>query len=163
VNFRGLLRFEIWSNRTTRKIFAVIGLVIVVFCTWCAIERYWLTPGERNMARKALTQIDSMQNFDSMSNETFNAEDRQAKSAAEVASQTARTWRDKRIALGLWGYLGLTEINQDDRQRRKLLQPLLDQKFPNQARSNQASALDMETMGKKARLLVRLELHNALD
>ena len=159
MKIRELLQTEIWSKRTSRRILVGIGILAVGFLCWCAIEQYVLTPGERSAARAALVQVDELQDFATPSDEDFNARTKQAEEKVELAKRAASTARDKNVAVDLEAYLGLTSIDREEMRRQKSMQqadsPLV--------RRDQEFELKMETAGKKARLIVRLELHRALD
>ena len=159
MKIRELLRTEVWSKKTSRRVLIGIGIVLVGFGSWVAIELCWLSPGERDAARIALAQIDSLQRIDSIRDDDFSAGDKQAARSVEIAKQTAWTERDKDITELLSMFLGFTQIDREDLQKRKLLQ----QTDPPEAHRGQEFALEMETMGKGIRLGVQLRLHRALD
>jgi hypothetical protein len=58
---RELLQIELWSKITSRKICIGIGIVIVGLFSWCEVEKYWLTPGERDAGWTALAQIEELE------------------------------------------------------------------------------------------------------
>ena len=155
---RELLQIELWSKRTTRKILVGLGIVYLGVVAWFAVDRYWLTPGERSAGRAALVQIDELQNFGSDGIEDFAVRARQAKEKLEAAQQAAWTMRDKAVATGLTAYLSLTLIDQE-MQRRQSIQP----RHAFQTPADDAIAQGIVSSGKKASLSIRLELHNALD
>jgi hypothetical protein len=155
MNVRELLKTEIWSRGITRRIFVGLGIVVAGLLACTAIELYWLTPGERKAAREAMAQIDTLQNFESISNSDFVLRDEHAKQDVNVAERAAWTVRDKNIATVVSMYLGMTEIDNESSQR----QSMLEQKYPSLAQR----AVEVATDGKKARLLNRLILHAALD
>ena len=73
---RELLHIDLWSKRTSRKVFVGIGIVFVIVYAGNAalsvVERHWLTPGERSAARAALLQIDELQNLVQSSDQDFS-------------------------------------------------------------------------------------------
>jgi hypothetical protein len=153
------LQTELWSKRTTRKIFVGFAIVVAGLIAWTAIERYWLTPGERKAARAALVKIDSLQNFESISNSDFAVRDGFAKQEVDVAQRAAWTERDKEFSTALSVYLGMTEIDNESLQR----QSIIEQKYPSLTQKDVKAAEEMATTEKKARLFARLFLHKALD
>jgi hypothetical protein len=78
MKIRELLQTELWSKRTSRRILVGIGILVVGFFFWCAIEQYVLTPGERSAARAALVKVDELQD------------------SATPAMKTSRQGRNKR-------------------------------------------------------------------
>src|SRR5258708_2164631 len=104
MEIRELLQKEIWSKRTARKILIGFGIVAVGFVVLFAIDRYWITPPERNAAKAALAQIDALQNPNHMSDAEYDAEALQAKGKVDSAVQMAWTTRDEWIAKQLWWY-----------------------------------------------------------
>ena len=156
---RELLQIEIWSKRTTRRILVGIGVAVGLICTWIAAELYWITPGERNAARIGIAQIDSIQNLDSISDEDFDAWDKQAVEKVEAARLAARTIRDERIADALYGYLSAIEVGRSNVKMRKLMQerhvPIKD--------SQQKLDDEIDSTGKQVTQFLRSVLHRALD
>ena len=63
---RELFQIELWSKITSRKICIGIGIVIVGLFSWCEVEKYWLTPGERDAGWTALAQIEELENSKSI-------------------------------------------------------------------------------------------------
>ena len=163
MNLRELLRTELWSKRTTRKILVrsglVLGVVVVVLAIWLSAEWYWLTPGERKSSKAAIAQIDSMQAFESMSQPQFDSMAKQAEEKVEVAKHAAWTIRDKDAAYSLEAYLFLTTTEQEGLQRRREI----DLKYPKLALSDMETAQEMATTNKQARNTIRVMLHSYLD
>jgi len=124
MNLRELLKTELWSKRTSRKILVWLGIVIAGFFVCCAIEQYWTTPGEHKAARAALAQIDALQNLEFVSDEDFSARDKQAERQVDIARNAAWTERDKILAMDLSAYLGLTETICKSESRRNRNVPL---------------------------------------
>jgi hypothetical protein len=131
----------------------------VVFWSGWAVEQYWLTPGERTAARAALAQIDRLQEFGDISNEVFEARMNQAREQIDVADGAAWTHRDKGVARALGFYLDLTKIDQEEAQKLQLLR----QTHSPLSFKGEEYEVDAAASGKKARLLLRVELHTALD
>jgi hypothetical protein len=156
---REFLQTELWSKETSRKIFIGFGIVVAGLIAWTAIEQHWLTPGERKAARVAMEQIDSLQNFESISKSDFAVKDGQAKQEVDVAQRAAWTERDKEFAIALSMYLNLTEIDNEFLQRRLIM----EQKHPSLTQRDVKTAEDAAKVEKKARLFNRLFLHKALD
>ena len=163
MNLRELLKHELWSKRTTRKILVwsgtFLGFVIAVLTIWILVEKFWLTPGERRAGKAALAQIDTLQDFESMTGRDFNAKSRQAGKEIDAAQNSAWTWRDKGVAESLSLYLDMTKIDQDYVQRRKHL----EQNHPEIVQKDVEMAQEMVANGKKTRSLFRSILHGALD
>jgi predicted negative regulator of RcsB-dependent stress response len=105
MKFRELLRYEIWSKRTTRKI--VIGFVIfagllyVGWKTWYEFQLHWLTKGERIAAKLALQKIDALQDEDTLSDEELDFRQHEAVAALEAAGNAARTIKDNLVSMEL--------------------------------------------------------------
>jgi hypothetical protein len=156
---RELLQTELWSKRTSRKIFFGIGIIVEGLIAWIVAEMYWLTPGERKAARIAMEQIDSLQSFESISKSDFAVKDGQAKQEVDVALRAAWTERDKEFAIALSMYLNLTEIDNEFLQRRLIM----EQKHPSLTQRDVKTAEEAAKAEKKARLFNRLFLHKALD
>ena len=160
---RELLQIELWSKRTSRKILVGIGIVlgigVVGFGALFAFERYWLTKGEQNAARTALVQIDALQNAGSISDEDFEARDKQAAQRVEVARQAVQTERDERVADALYAYLPGIETERGNVAMRRLMQkrnvPIKD--------SERKLNEEIDSMGKQVTQFLHSVLHKALD
>jgi hypothetical protein len=159
MRFRELLQYELWSKKTSRKILIGLGIVIVVFVVWAAIEQYWISPGERKVAKIALLKIDDLQDFATISGQDFDVRARTAGEQIASAQRTAWTMRDRLLALSLSAYFELTKIDQEDLQRRKQI----EQRFPPHTLKDAEFADQNVEVGEKARLAVRFELHAVLD
>ncbi|HEY4357562.1 MAG TPA: hypothetical protein VGN16_17550 [Acidobacteriaceae bacterium] len=125
---REVLQTELWSKRTSRKILIGFGIVVAVLAVALGIERYWLTPSERNAGRSALAAIDGLQHAEDMSHEVFHARDLMAKNQVDVASRAAWTGRDKVVVLLLENYLVLTEIDDESKMLRNRLSESKDER-----------------------------------
>ena len=111
---RELLRKEIWSKETSRKIlifFAIVGVGIEVFHQ---VDIRWTTPAERKSARAALMQIDALQGPDLGSGNEFEVTEKKAEGLVQVAENAAITSRDKAVSVTLSSYLELTKIDRED-------------------------------------------------
>jgi hypothetical protein len=160
---RELLRYEVWSKRTSRKILVwsgtLLGFVIAFLSIWILIERHWLTPGERRAGREALVQVDALQDFKSMSAEEFNKRLHGAEDKINAARLSAWTWRDKSIIALLDSYLQLTDLDREAMQE----QMKLERVRPDIAASRANSSLEGSSLSTSARVLFRSELHAFLD
>ena len=154
-----LLQIELWSKRISRRILVGIGVAVGLLCTWIAAELYWITPGERNAARIAIVQIDSMQNLDSISDEDFDARDKQAAEKVETAKLATRTIRDERIADALYGYLSAVEVGRSNVKMRKLMQ----ERKVSVKESDREFEEQLDASGKEVTQFIRSVLHRALD
>jgi apolipoprotein N-acyltransferase len=163
MSVRELLQTEIWSKRTSRKIWVGIGIVFgiaaVGFGTLYLVERHWLTSGEREAGKAALVQIDALQNFDLISDEDFDARAKQAEEKVEAAKQAALTIRDERVADILYVYVSGIETEQGDVKLRKLMQ----QKRIATTGAQQELADSISSSGKEVTQFARSVLHKALD
>ena len=160
---RELLQIEIWSKITSRKILVwfgiVIGVLVVGFVTLYEIERHWLTTGERSAAKAAIAQIDGLQDFASLSDEDFDAREKQAEAKVEDAKHAAVTKRDDWVALELSFYL--EETQNDQREIREAL--LFWEKHLPTGGSRTEFGKKLDLSGTEMRTLTRMELHKLLD
>jgi multidrug resistance efflux pump len=153
------LQTEIWSKRTSRKILIGFGVAVSFLGVWCAVERYWLTPREHKSAKVALAQIDEIQDFASLSDQDFEAREKQAEQKVEVAKHAALTQRDELIALSLDLYLNDTKDDRDE-VRRALLD--WERHIPIEgSRTEFGKKLDLT--GTEMKTLIRQTLHKELD
>ena len=155
-----LLQTELWSKKTTRKILIVLAAVVCVCLAWMAVEQHWLTPGERRAGRQALAQIDSLQEFGNLGNEVFEARVKETREQIDAANRAALTNRDRGVARTLGFYLDLTKIDQEETQK---LQSLRQTAHSTLSFRDEEFAIDAAASAKRARLLLRTELHAALD
>jgi len=104
-----ILKREVWSQRTTRKIVVISILVLAAFWFgidgWYFVERNWLTPMERRAALEALATIDELQEPKNLNEYQFSEGERKAKSQIADAEQKAWTTRDQHVAIELRMYL----------------------------------------------------------
>jgi len=109
MNIRELLKIEVWSKRTTRKVvvvaIVVIGAARLGLYGWQYLDRNWLTPGERSAASEALARIDKLREPRSLDENQFSEEKRKAKSQIDCAERKAWTIRDQGVAFELKMYL----------------------------------------------------------
>ena len=133
MKIRELLQTEIWSKRTSRKLFVGIGIVFVLFYSGNAalslIGQHWLTPGERNAAREALLQIDELQNLVQSSDQDFNAKAKMVQQAVDFADKAAWTARDRHIVGELMGYSVLPVIDRYHFRTQKPIKHELNEKL----------------------------------
>jgi apolipoprotein N-acyltransferase len=159
---RELLQIEIWSKRTSRKILVwfgvVFGVLVVGFVSLYEIERHWLTPGERSAAKVALAQIDGLQDFASLSDEDFNAREKQAEAKVEDAKQAAVTERDDWVAFELSFYLDDTQ--SDQREIRDAVF-MWERHLPASGLTTEFGK-KLNLTGTELRSLTRVELHSVL-
>ncbi|MGA7342005.1 MAG: hypothetical protein WBX18_15475 [Terracidiphilus sp.] len=124
---RELLRYELWSEETSRRILGriwkflkptAVVLGVLLFLLWIVflVERNWLTSGERNAGRAALARIEGLQGLIDCNRDQFAAADQDAEAAVHLAMQKARTIRDNSVAFNLWMYLN--EVESDDSRDR---------------------------------------------
>src|ERR1700735_4114036 len=120
---RDLLRYEIWSKRTTRRILIgvviFIGLIFVSNWIWTEYELHWITSGERKAAKAALAEIDSLAAAGTLSDQEWEARTQQAKARIEATRRSAKTYRDVFVEDDLSLYL--LEVTADHRnlERRR--------------------------------------------
>jgi len=146
MKIRERLQKEIWSKRTSRKIFVGFGIVVIGFAVLFAVDEHWITPREHNAARAALAQIEVLQNSKEMSDAGYDEGARRAKERVVRAEQAALTSRDKLIAAALFGYLAATDLQRSE------------QKSPH-PRPNLFAARGREM----SQILFEHSLHHALD
>jgi hypothetical protein len=163
MNLRELLRYEIWSKRKTRKIFAAFGIGFAVwflgFLVWQVVSGIWLTKGERAAAKVALQRVEIMGNSDPLSHEEWLAQSEEARVAVDAAERAARTKRDERT----WEKLVGCSIGLEAAQAKVIEQKLIEQgKLHETAvaqESRQKLADKMDALGRKS----CLDLHKELD
>ena len=162
MTIRELLQIELWSKRTTRKIFVglaiVFGTVLVAGGSLFAVEFYWLTPTERKVAQPALAHIDELEKFDPESAE-FASRTNQAQGEVDAALRVTKTIRDQRVANALGCYLLMFQMETDDAKMRRLMQQRYPQRVIADREQDKASA----TQSINVRAFLRSILHKALD
>jgi hypothetical protein len=123
MKIRELLRCEIWSKKTTRRILIgvviFIGLIFVGDWIWNEYELHWLTSGERKAAKAALAEIDSLEDTRQLSDQEWEARQQEAKARIEATRRSAKTYRDVLVEDDLSLYL--LEVSADHRnlERRR--------------------------------------------
>ena len=164
---RELLQTELWSKETSRKILGrangvlvrvgiVLGILVVAIGVLLLVAVFPLTPGERNAARTALAQVDTLQDFGSNRGEDFDSRADKARRCVEAAEKAAWTGHDKNVSNMLSEYLFLTRQDHEEWMV----------KLEFQRREPQASA-NMTFMKKldspELRSIFRSTLHKELD
>jgi hypothetical protein len=153
MTLRELLQREIWSKRTTRRIWivsacmAVLGLVVF---GWHQLDTHWLTPPERAAGRAALQEIEVLEGA---SDQQFDSQEQKASRVIEAAEKAAWTRRDRQISGVLAGYLS---ILKDDRRVSNL-----QARMAQSGRADLASKLAVDPM--KLHSPLNLILHEVLD
>jgi multidrug resistance efflux pump len=116
VTFREVMRHELWTKKTSQKILAGLAIVacavLLVVWIWNQIELHWLTSGEREAARAALSQIDSLHDAVPLSAREFQIRSDQSRAKIETARKAARTYRDVTIEMDLEWYLLEAEMEE---------------------------------------------------
>jgi len=115
MTLREFLHTEIWSKKTSRRIFIAFGVVAIAFVGFYQVDTRWTSPGERRAAREALLQLDTLKAFTSNSNDGYEAAHELAKQRVDVALHSTLTSRDLGIASTLSMYLMSIEIVIEDR------------------------------------------------
>ena len=160
MKIRELLQIEIWSKRTTRKILIGFGIVVVGIGLWFYFDAYCLTRGERNSARMALLQIDSLQiQASGLNDKDFDARIQQTQGYVETAEHSAWTSRDKIVSSTLSGYLSLIKSEREELEQRKLMQ----ERNVSLAKSEQDMNEKSNLSGIQVRSFLSVVLHSSLD
>jgi hypothetical protein len=140
MELRELLQKEIWSKRTSRKIwlvvkrtFRVVEVALVGFVIVYLANSTWLTSPERKAGRVALGKIDALQSFSGMSEEEYVASHKQAEEMVHGAEQAAWTGRDEFIASSLSAYLEFTDIRRQEQKFRDKLSTSKDENLRNRS------------------------------
>ncbi len=160
MTFREVLQIEIWSKRTTRKIWLGFGLVVMVLigvATWVAVSRMWLTASERRVGKVALVQVDALQRFAGMGDLEYIARYKDAEVKVATARQVAWTERDHWTAEMLSTYLMFTDIRRVGQKRRLEMAESDNVRIRKYAESQMPPA-DARSTSE----LLSLELHDAL-
>jgi len=149
---RELLQTEIWSKRTTRRIWKVVGTVLVVALFCFVVNRFWLTPSERKVARVALNLIDALENSDGLAKEEFDSRSDRAREAVEIAERKAWTARDKTVFELLSIYLDMVKLERSQ----------LDRKLPPKYAQYEQSSMAASESTKMVCIIASHELHASL-
>jgi len=151
MKIRELLRYEIWSKRTTRRILICVSvLVCLTFVSdwiWTEYELHWLTSGERKVAKAALAEIDSLAAAGSLSDQEWEARTEQAKTKIEATRRSARTYRD---------------VFMEDDLSLYLIEVLTDRRNVERRRAGR-SEIPLDSMFGGSTNESRLKLHKELD
>ncbi|MGB8030650.1 MAG: hypothetical protein WCF30_13435 [Terracidiphilus sp.] len=163
MKIREFLHYEIWSKRTSRRVLVVSTVVLAVLILGLfalnAVNRNWLTPGERKAAKAALIQLDALQDSGPLSNKDFSVRAKQVGREIDEAHRAAWTTRDRIIVLKLMDYQLDIVVMRMQMQRQELTQQ----------RKNSSADFDrkldelMKSSGTNADGLDRLALHKELD
>ena len=149
MNVRGLLQFELWSKKTSRKILVgigiVFGLLLVCLICWYEVEIHWITPGERDAARAALKEIDAIEDAGPLSEQELKVRTEQAEAVVKLAEAAAQTHRDNSIRMDLDLYLVGVEMERSKVYGEKNQSP------------------EIQAVLTKLKSNHRLTLHKALD
>ena len=149
MNVRGLLQFELWSKKTSRKILVgigiVFGLLLVCLICWYEVEIHWITPGERDAARAALKEIDAIEDAGPLSEQELKVRTEQGEAMVKLAEAAAQTHRDNSIRMDLDLYLVGVEMERSKVYGEKNQSP------------------EIQAVLTKLKSNHRLTLHKALD
>jgi hypothetical protein len=106
MKIRELLQVEIWGKRTTLiLLIEIVALVGLGQLGWYSVEKFYLSPAERNAAREALSEVDRLQASGSLTDEAFATEARMAEVKIRTAEQVEWTERDIGVNSLLSSYL----------------------------------------------------------
>jgi hypothetical protein len=128
MNVREISQIEIWSKETSRKIFVVFGIVIGLCCVgygvWYEIEIHWLTRGERDAARVALQQIETLRGANSLSDQEYLDRSKQVQTKLDPADRAAKTYLDQLTQMRL----GMCLVGVEDERFRMIVQHSLERR-----------------------------------
>jgi hypothetical protein len=162
MSFREILKTEIWSERTSKRILLILGFVVVLIFAGNEIRglinAYWLTNHERQVARIALKQIDSLQNADSLSDAEFQSRINQAQTRIDDAENAAWTTRDTATAMGLGMCLMPYEAKRIEMNRARLVQEGRIKKELAETENDQVSRISSEQTSHMLCNIVRKDL-----
>ncbi len=156
---RELLRYEIWSKRTTRKILIGIGVVVAGYFAWVVVEEHWISPGEHKAGSEALVQIEALKTIDPEKDKDFALGVQQAKQKIETAKEVAWTTRDTFLSLDLSMYLLATELDRKTPAIREKLQ----QKNATLSDSRQKLLGELKSVNAGLNSQLSARLHKELD
>jgi hypothetical protein len=160
---RKLLRYEIWSKETSRKILVGIGIIFVsligVLYGGYEIDLHWLTRAERSAAKIALVQIDGLEDSGPMTLEEFETRSKQVEASVSAADRAARTLKDQLVEMQLGLYLMSVEGERDDALSRQLIQ----QRHLTFGRPETPDEARMKSMMRELKEQHRAALHKELD
>jgi hypothetical protein len=163
MNVRELLQIELWSKRTSRKIFVgvvvVCGLFFVGGLVWNQISLHWLTPGERSAARLALRQIEALKDDSSLSGLELEAQAEQVQAQVKAAGDAAKTYRDHFVEMQLDSFFVSVMW-----ERRKIeREHSAKQGYPFSGKPDGEHEEKIDAFMKSWSLTDRLALHKELD
>jgi hypothetical protein len=124
MNFRELLRYELWSKEKSRKVLrpvarflkhAAIVSAVLAALLWGLVEvgSLWLTNGERKAGTAALVQLEELARLQLNASDGFNEGDVKAKALVNIARKDAWTIRDYEVVERLSALLWMLELNRD--------------------------------------------------
>jgi hypothetical protein len=158
MKIRELLQIELWTKRTSRKMFVgfgtFLGVVVAGFVIWSVVDRNWITPGERSAARVALGKLDALQGAGLFNPREFVVRAKLAGRRVDDAHQAARTTRDKMIVGELMNFQSAVVANQAMAQKQLLGQQQNSRREPDQR---------MQGFGVSGLFFDSRKLHKALD
>lgn len=159
---RELLQAELWSKRTTRKVFVGIGISFAVLLLTASVlyevAMHLLTPGERSAAKVALVEIDALRNAETMNGEEFDLAEKKAQQKLQTAKDAQRTHRDREVVAALSTYLILTTDRWDE-ARYELEFPVSSSEM----NAKRTSEIEHRQSTIEMRSRLRLALHKELD
>ena len=158
MKIRELLQTEVWSNRTSQKIFVglgiFLGIVVAGYVLWSVVDRNWITPGERSTAKVALGKLDALQDVGFLNDKEFVVWAKLIARRVDDAHQAARTTRDRKIVAALMSYQFTIVANHALQKKQVLSQQQDSSRKPGQWMQGFAlSGIDYDSR----------ELHKALD
>jgi hypothetical protein len=126
-----------WGTLKSKKFMVRFGIgfvaAFVAFGALAAFECCWLTRAERNSAQAALVAIDGLQDFNSLSDDDFDARVQDVQNAVVTARQAAATIRDQQVAFALVRYLSSIEIERNVSRRQQQSDSLGEQELRSDA------------------------------
>ena len=159
MKIRELLRYEIWSKRTSRKLLvgsAVLFVSLAVgFFAWYEIEIHWLTHAERNAVRGALIQIDSLESSDTMTWQGYEARSKQVEASVSAAKDAAITLRDNYVQMRLTLYMMGVESEKTDAIVKRTVEERHLQKLSRSPNEEKAISIMRQMMQNNRALLLK--------
>jgi hypothetical protein len=158
MKFRELLRYEIWSKKTTQRIFLGFGIVafslLATLGLWYEVDLHWLTKGERDAAKLVLQRVGELQTVVALDDE-YKIRDDQAKAALKAAEEIAQTDKDDSIQMRLDICLGGVETEHTEIIEQRLI---LEGRLHPMANGSDRSELFLIEVGKKSCSALHKEL-----
>jgi hypothetical protein len=156
MKIRDLLQTELWSKRTTWLLLAgVVALIGLGQLGWYTLERFYISPAERDAAREALGEIDRLQASGSLTDEAFATVARLAEVKIRSADRLGWTDRDIGVNFLLSDYLNAIRVG-------RILQRKQEASGPLRAGSGKSTEQWQARM-QKAQADHRSKLHGLLD